>query len=193
MSIDGRNRKILFTTIQFLAGAWIHGIWWVIGHMTFECKVCGSNLEPNARFCACGSSKDAIEVITLKDISEGIKLGKTCCRCRVDLSPNKRIYHLSESSGCLVFSLEYCKECYKAELIERAKQKQIDEEAEKIARARCNKCEKPFPGLFRKKRFAVNAHWGLTRDYYCKDCFQALPKNEILDDPNDRLTSDPWA
>ena len=153
--------------------------------MTFECKLCGSNLEPNAQFCAeCGSSKDAYE---------GIKLGKTCCRCHVHLPPNKRNYVLGESQGCLRYDFEYCKECYKAELIERAKQKQIFVEAEKIARARCNKCEKPFPGIFRKKRFAVNAHWGLTRDYYCKDCFQALPKNEILYDTNDRLTSDPWA
>lgn len=157
--------------------------------MTFECKLCGSNLEPNARFCVCGSSKDAIEVITLKNNSEGIKLEKTCCRCHVHLPPNKRNYVLGESQGCLRYDFEYCEECYRAELIERAKQKQIDEAAEKIARARCNRCEKPFPGIFRKKRFAVNAHWGL---YYCKDCFQSLLKNEILYDPNGRLTSDPW-
>ena len=161
--------------------------------MTFECKLCGSNLEPNARFCVCGSSKDAIEVITLKDISEGIKLGKTCCRCHVNLPPNKKNYVLREFQGCLFYDFEYCEDCYEAKLIERAKQEQIDEEAEKIARARCSKCEKPFSGIFRKKRFAVNGHWPLTRDYYCKDCFQALPKNEILYDPNDRLTSDPWA
>jgi hypothetical protein len=153
--------------------------------MTFECKLCGSNLEPNAQFCAeCGLSNDA---------SKGIKLGKTCCRCHVTLAPNKKNYVLSESSGCLRYDLDYCEECYEAELIERAKQKQIYEEAEKAAKAQCTKCGKPFPGIFRKKRYTVNAHWGLTRDYYCKDCFQALPKNEILDDPNDRLASDPWS
>ena len=173
--------------------------------MTFECKLCGSNLEPNARFCVCGSSKDAIEVITLKDISEGIKLGETCWRCRVDLSPNKRIYHLSESGGCLRFDREYCKECYKAALIERKKWKQIYEEEQKAARAQCKECKKPFTGIFRKKRFAVDAgaFSGRTRDYYCKNCFLALPKNkncflalpknETLDKKKDFFASDPWA
>ena len=165
--------------------------------MTFECKLCGSNLEPNAQFCAeCGSHKDASEGIKLKDVSDVIKLGETCWRCRVDLSPNKRIYHLSESGGCLRFDREYCKECYKAALIERKKWKQIYEEEQKAARAQCKECKKPFTGIFRKKRFEViefAAMSRITRDYYCKDCFQALPKNEILDDSNDRLTSDPWA
>jgi hypothetical protein len=164
--------------------------------MTFECKLCGSNLEPNAQFCAeCGSSKVGFEVITLKDVSEVIKLGETCYRCRVDLSPNKKIYHLSESSGCLRFDREYCKECYKAALIERKKWKQIYNEEQKAARAQCKECKEPFTGIFRKKRFAVDAGAisRITRDYYCKDCFLALPKNEILDKKKDFFASDPWA
>jgi hypothetical protein len=164
--------------------------------MTFECKLCGSNLEPNAQFCAeCGSSKVGFEVITLKDVSEVIKLGETCYRCRVDLSPNKKIYHLSESSGCLRFDREYCKECYKAALIERKKWKQIYNEEQKAARAQCKECKEPFTGIFRKKRFAVEAFAisRITRDYYCKDCFLALPKNEILDKKKDFFASDPWA
>ena len=79
-----------------------------------------------------------------------------------------------------------------AELVERAKRKQIYEAEERAARAQCKECRKPFPGIFRKKRYAVAAAWGLTRDYYCEDCFLALPKNEKLDDPEERDTSDLW-
>jgi hypothetical protein len=117
----------------------------------------------------------------------------SCCGCRIKLSSNQKIYRLSESSGCLVYSSEYCKQCYEARLIEKAKWEQIYKEEEKAARAQCKECRKPFPGLFRKKRFAVGAPWGQTRDYYCEDCFLALPKNEKLDDPNERNTFDPWA
>jgi hypothetical protein len=101
-----------------------------------------------------------------------------------------KIYHLSESSGCLVYSSEYCKGCYEAELIERAKREQIYKEEEKAARAQCKECRKPFPGIFRKKRYQANSLGDLTRDYYCKDCFLALPKNEKRNDPNN---FDPWA
>ena len=126
-----------------------------------------------------------------EDVFEERLRGMSCCRCRVDLSPNMKIYHLSESSGCLVYSNEYCKECYEAELIERAKWKQIYKEEEKAARAQCKECRKPFPGIFRKKRYQANSLGDLTRDYYCEDCFLALPKNEKLDEPRD--VSDPWA
>ena len=153
--------------------------------MSLECKSCGSNVESSAQFCdGCGSSKDA---------SEGIKLGKTCCRCHVHLPPNKRKYVLGESQGCLRYDFEYCEECYRAELIERAKQKQIDEAAEKIARARCNECNKPFTGIFRKKRYAVKGH-GIMRSptkYFCRDCFLALPKSDPWASPPERITSDP--
>ena len=155
--------------------------------MTFECKLCGSNLEPNGQFCAeCGLSKDA---------PEGIKLGKTCCRCHVNLPTSKKNYVLSESSGCLRYDFDYCEECYEAKLIEQAKWKQIYEAEEKAAKAACHNCRKPFPGIFRKKRFTVDALnlAGLVRDYYCEDCFIALPKSEILDKKKDFFTSDPWA
>jgi hypothetical protein len=158
-------------------------------------------MEPNARFCVCGTSEDvaAGQVrITLGDVLRyGTRPEKNelvCNRCRIKLSSSENIYNLSESSGCLVYDLEYCKECYKAELIERATQNKIYKEEEKAARARCKKCEKPFPGIFRKKRFTVDARRaGLVRDYYCEDCFIALPKSEILDKKKDFFTSDPWA
>jgi hypothetical protein len=144
--------------------------------MTSECKFC--DYESNAPFCnECGSSKN--------DATSGI----TCCGCRVNLPPNKKSYILSQREGCLFFSYEYCKECYEAELNARAEREQIYVEAEKAARAQCKECRKPFPGFFRKKRFAVAAPWGLTRDYYCEDCSLALPKNEKLDNSND---FDPW-
>ena len=76
-------------------------------------------------------------------------------------------------------------------LIEQAKRDQIYKEEEKAARAQCKGCRKPFPGIFRKKRYQANSLGDLTRDYYCKDCFLALPKNEKLDEPRD--VSDPWA
>jgi hypothetical protein len=156
--------------------------------MTFECKVCGSNMEPNARFCVCGTSEDVAARLECGTRPEKNEL--VCNRCRIKLSSSENIYNLSESSGCLVYYLEYCKECYKAELIERATQNKIYKEEEKAARARCKKCEKPFPGIFRKKRYQANSLGDLTRDYYCKDCFLALPKNEKLDEPRD--VSDPW-
>ncbi len=146
--------------------------------MTIECKVCSSDVEPNAQFCGeCGSSKD--------DATSGM----TCCRCRVNLPLDRKKYVLRERSGCLVDDYEYCKECYKAKLSERAKWNEIENEARKTAGARCNECKKPFTGFFRKKRFAVAAPWDLTTDYYCEDCYLALPKNEKLDDSND---FDPW-
>ena len=157
--------------------------------MKVKCIWCGSNLEPNPGFCGeCGSSEDVAERLECGTRPEKNEL--VCNGCRIKLSSNERIYHLSESSGCLVYSLEYCKGCYEAKLIEQAKWKQIYKEEEKAARAQCKECRKPFPGFFRKKRFTVAAPWGRTRDYYCQDCFLALPKNEKLDD----LTNfDPWA
>ena len=146
--------------------------------MKDKCIWCGSKLEPNAGFCGeCDTGPEKNELI--------------CNGCRIELSPNMKIYHLSESSGCLVYSSEYCKECYEAALIERAKREQIYKEEEKAARAQCKECRKPFPGIFRKKRYQANSLGDLTRDYYCEDCFLALPKNEKLDEPRD--VSDPWA
>jgi hypothetical protein len=146
--------------------------------MKDKCIWCGSKLEPNAGFCGeCSTGPEKNELV--------------CNRCRIKLSSNEKIYHLSESSGCLVYSSEYCKECYEAELIERAKWKQIYKEEEKAARAQCKECRKPFPGIFRKKRYQANSLGDLTRDYYCEDCFLALPKIEKLDEPRD--VSDPWA
>jgi len=161
--------------------------------MTFECKLCGSNLEPNARFCVCGTSEDVAAGLECGTRPEKNEL--VCNRCRIKLSSSENIYNLSESSGCLVYDLEYCKECYKAELIKRATQNKIYKEEEKAARARCKKCENPFPGIFRKKRFTVDALnlTGLVRDYYCEDCFIALPKSEILDKKKDFFASDLWA
>lgn len=159
--------------------------------MSPRCIWCGSNLEPNTEFCGeCGSSKDVVEGLECRTSQENNE--SVCNGCRIKLSSNEKIYHLSESSGCLVYDLEYCKECYEAELVERAKRKQIYEAEERAARAQCKECRKPFPGIFRKKRYAVAAAWGLTRDYYCEDCFLALPKNEKLDDPEERDTSDLW-
>jgi hypothetical protein len=146
--------------------------------MKVKCIWCGSKLEPNAGFCGeCDTGPEKNEL--------------ACNGCRIKLSSNEKIYHLSESSGCLVYSSEYCKECYEAALIERAKREQIYKEEEKAARAQCKECRKPFPGIFRKKRYQANSLWDLTRDYYCEDCFLALPKNEKLDEPGD--VSDPWA
>ena len=157
--------------------------------MKVKCFWCGSNLEPNAGFCGeCGSSENVAERLECGTRPEKNEL--VCNGCRIKLSSNERIYHLSESSGCLVYSLEYCKGCYEAKLIEQAKWKQIYKEEEKAARAQCKECRKPFPGFFRKKRFTVATPWGQTRDYYCQDCFLALPKNEKLDDLNN---FDPWA
>ena len=143
--------------------------------MIFTCKSCWSNVEPNAQFCGeCGS-------------------GMTCYNCHAKLSQDRKNYVLSELSGCLVSSYEYCKECYKAKLIERAKWHQIYKEDKKIARARCNECNKPFTGIFRKKRYAVKGH-GIMRSptkYFCRDCFLALPKSDPWASPPERITSDP--
>jgi len=156
--------------------------------MGLKCIWCSSKLEPNALFCGeCGSSEDVAERLECGTNPEKNEL--VCNGCRIKLSPNMKIYHLSESSGCLVYSREYCKECYEAELNARAKRQQIYKEEEKAARVQCKECRKPFPGFFRKKRFAVAAPWGLTRDYYCEGCFLALPKNKKLDNSND---FDPW-
>ena len=96
--------------------------------------------------------------------------------------------------GCLVDELEYCKECYKAELIERANRKEMYEEAAKAAKAECNKCRKPFTGIFRKKRYAVKGHGNMRNptEFLCKDCFLALPKNDPWDGPPERIASDLW-
>ena len=67
----------------------------------------------------------------------------------------------------------------------------LEDTIERAARAQCKECRKPFPGIFRKKRYQANSLGDLTRDYYCDDCFLALPKNEKLDEPGD--VSDPWA
>ena len=146
--------------------------------MTSECKFCDYYFESNAPFCnKCGSSKD--------DATPGM----TCCSCRVNLPPNKKYYTLRQREGCLSYNYEYCKQCYEAELIRRAEREQIYKEEEKAARAQCKECRKPFPGIFRKKRYQANSLGDLTRDYYCEDCFLALPKKEKLDDTNN---FDPW-
>ena len=143
--------------------------------MIITCESCWSNVDPSAQFCGeCGS-------------------GMTCYNCHAKLSQDRKNYVLSELSGCLVSSYEYCKECYKAKLIERAKWHQIYKEDKKIARARCNECNKPFTGIFRKKRYAVKGH-GIMRSptkYFCRDCFLALPKSDPWASPPERITSDP--
>ena len=160
--------------------------------MGHKCIWCSSNMEPNALFCGeCGSREDVADGLECGTNPEKNEL--VCNGCRIQLSSPEKIYHLSERSGCLVYSLEYCKNCYEARLIEQAKWKQIYKEEEKAARAQCKECRKPFPGIFRKKRFALErSSWDLTRDYYCEDCFLALPKKEKLDDPNERNSFDPW-
>jgi hypothetical protein len=144
--------------------------------MIFTCESCWSNVDANAQFCGeCGSDM-------------------TCYNCHVKLSQDRKNYVLSERSGCLVSSNEYCKECYKAKLIERANRKEMYEEAAKAAKAECNKCRKPFMGILRKKRYAVKGH-GIMRnptEYFCKDCFLALPKSDPWDGPPERITSDLW-
>ena len=73
--------------------------------MKVKCIWCGSKLEPNAGFCGeCDTGPEKNELV--------------CNRCRIKLSSNEKIYHLSESSGCLVYDLEFCKACYEAELVE---------------------------------------------------------------------------
>ena len=162
--------------------------------MTLECKSCGSNVESSAQFCGgCGSSKDAAENLFGNDCAE-LVCGLTCFNCHVNLPPNKKRYLLMSTGGCIRHEREYCKECYKAKLIERAKWDQIDKEAKKTARARCNECNKPFTGILRKKRYAVKGH-GIMRSptkYFCRDCFLALPKDNPWDGPPERITSDLW-
>ena len=143
--------------------------------MSFNCKSCWSKMEPSAQVCGqCGSSV-------------------TCDNCQVNLPPDKKRYALMSRSGCLVYERNYCKECYKAKLIERATWDQIDKEARKTARARCENCKKPFTGIFRKSRHAVKGHGVMPSptEYFCKDCFLALPKGNPWASPPERITSDP--
>ena len=161
--------------------------------MTLECKSCGSNVESSAQFCdRCGSSKDAAENLFDNDCA-GIVRGLTCFDCHVNLPPGKKRYLLMSTGGCIRHEREYCKECYKAKLIERAKWHQIDKEDKKIARARCNECNKPFTGIFRKKRYAIKGHRNMRNptQFFCKDCFLALPKSDPWTSPPERITSDP--
>ena len=144
--------------------------------MIITCESCWSNVDPSAQFCGeCGS-------------------GMTCYNCHAKLSQDRKNYVLSERSGCLVSSNEYCKECYKAELIERANRKEMYEEAAKAVKAECNKCRKPFTGIFRKKRYAVKGHRNMRNptEFLCKDCFLALPKDDPWDGPPEKNASDLW-
>ena len=161
--------------------------------MDFHCKSCGSDVEPSAQFCGeCGSNKDSAEKLFYNEFGE--IMSPTCYECHVYLPPNKKRYLLMSRGGCLVDELEYCKECYKAELIERANRKEMYEEAAKAAKAECNKCRKPFTGIFRKKRYAVKGHGNMRNptEFLCKDCFLALPKNDPWDGPPERIASDLW-